>query len=50
MRLQRRLPLPPRPQVKQSPGWAVTQPRPGYHQWTTPSGRQYTKGPKEYPI
>jgi hypothetical protein len=36
--------------VKQSPGWKVTQPRPGYHQWTTPSGRQYTKGPREYPI
>ena len=28
--------------VKQSPGWKVTQPMPGYHQWTTPSGRTYT--------
>lgn len=26
-------------QVKQSPGWKVTQPRPGWHQWETPSGR-----------
>ena len=23
--------------VKQSPGWTVTQPKPGWHQWTTPS-------------
>ena len=36
--------------VKQSPGWKVTQPRPGYHQWTTPSGRTYTAGPMRYPI
>ena len=35
--------------VKQSKGWSVTQPEPGLHQWTTPSGRTYTKGPKEYP-
>ena len=35
--------------VKQSPGWNVTQPRPGWHQWTTPSGRTYTQGPKQYP-
>ena len=35
--------------VKQSPGWSVTQPRPGWHQWTTPSGRTYTQGPAKYP-
>jgi hypothetical protein len=35
--------------VKQSKGWTVTQPRPSWHQWTTPSGRSYTQGPKRYP-
>ncbi len=35
--------------VKQSPGWTVTQPQPGWHQWTTPSGRTYTRGPMQYP-
>jgi hypothetical protein len=35
--------------VKQRPGWSVTQPEPGWHRWTTPSGRSYTKGPKRYP-
>ena len=35
--------------VKQSPGWLVTQPRPGWHQWTTPAGRTYTQEPKCYP-
>jgi hypothetical protein len=35
--------------VKQSPGWSVTQPGPGWHQWTTPSGRTYTQGPMRYP-
>jgi len=35
--------------VKQSRGWTVTQPRPGWHHWTTPSGRTYTQGPKRYP-
>ncbi len=35
--------------VKQSPGWQVTQPRPGWHQWETPAGRTYTQGPKRYP-
>jgi hypothetical protein len=35
--------------VKQSPGWKVTQPRPGWHQWTAPSGRMYIKGPMQYP-
>ena len=36
-------------QVKQSPGWTVTQPWPGWHQWQTPSGRVYIQGPKRYP-
>lgn len=36
-------------QVKQSPGWTVTQPRPGWHEWTTPAGRTYTQAPKRYP-
>jgi hypothetical protein len=35
--------------VKQSPGWDVTQAEPGWHQWQAPSGRTYTKGPKQYP-
>lgn len=35
--------------VKQSKGWRVTQPRPGWHQWETPAGRVYTQGPKRYP-
>jgi Domain of unknown function (DUF222) len=34
--------------VKQSKGWKVTQPRPGWHQWETPSGRCYTQSPKRY--
>jgi hypothetical protein len=36
-------------QVKQSKGWKLTQPRPGWHQWQTPSGRVYTRGPAKYP-
>jgi len=36
--------------VKQSDGWSVTQPRPGWHEWKTPSGRTYTRGPMRYPI
>ncbi|MDX6419276.1 MAG: hypothetical protein QOG28_3896 [Trebonia sp.] len=36
--------------VKQSPGWKVTQPKPGWHEWTTPSGRTYTQGPYRYPV
>ena len=35
--------------VKQTAGWAVRQPRPGWHQWTTPAGRVYTQEPKRYP-
>ena len=34
--------------IKQSNGWNVTQPRPGWHQWTTPSGRVYVQEPKRY--
>jgi len=36
-------------QVKQSEGWDVTEVRPGYHQWTTPSGRTYMQEPWRYP-
>ena len=36
-------------QLKQSDGWDVTETRPGHHQWTTPSGRQYTQEPWRYP-
>ena len=36
--------------VKQSPGWKVTQPKPGWHAWTTPSGRTYTQAPYRYPV
>ena len=36
-------------QVKQSRGWTVTQPQPGWHQWTAPSGRTYVQGPMKYP-
>ena len=35
-------------QVKQSKGWTVTQPRPGWHVWTTPTGRTYTQEPWRY--
>jgi hypothetical protein len=36
-------------QVKQMPGWTVTQPKPGWHAWTTPTGRTYVQGPWRYP-
>jgi Domain of unknown function (DUF222) len=36
--------------VKQSKGWKVKQLPGGVHQWTTPSGKTYSKGPREYPI
>ncbi len=36
--------------VKQSPGWTVTQPKPGWHEWQTPNGRTYTQGPMHYPV
>jgi hypothetical protein len=35
-------------QVKQSAGWTVTQPKPGWHQWTTPTGRTYLQEPWRY--
>jgi hypothetical protein len=35
-------------QVKQSPGWTVAQPKPGWHAWTTPTGRTYTQEPWRY--
>jgi hypothetical protein len=35
-------------QVKQAPGWMVTQPKPGWHMWTTPTGRTYTQEPWRY--
>jgi len=35
-------------QVKQMPGWAVTQPKPGWHVWTTPTGRTYVQEPWRY--
>lgn len=36
--------------AKQAVGWQLAQHLPGYHTWTTPSGRQYTTGPTQYPI
>ena len=36
-------------QVKQSPGWNLTQPKPGWHRWQTPTGRVYTQEPWRYP-
>jgi hypothetical protein len=36
--------------AKQAPGWRLIQHLPGYHTWTTPSGRRYTTGPTTYPI
>ena len=36
--------------VKQSRGWSLTQPRPGWHRWTTPAGRTYTQGPMQYTV
>ena len=35
-------------QVKQMPGWKVTQPKPGWHEWTTPTGRTYIQEPWRY--
>ena len=35
-------------QVKQSPGWNVTQPKPGWHVWTSPTGRAYVQEPWRY--
>jgi hypothetical protein len=36
--------------IKQSPGWNVTQPKPGWHEWATPSSRTYTQAPYQYPV
>jgi hypothetical protein len=35
--------------VKQSKGWDVEQLPSGLHRWTTPAGKQYIKGPRQYP-
>ena len=35
-------------QVKQLPGWTVTQPKPGWHVWKTPTGRTYVQEPWRY--
>ena len=35
-------------QVKQSNGWTVTQPKPGWHVWKTPTGRTYVQEPWRY--
>ena len=35
-------------QVKQMQGWSVTQPKPGWHVWTTPTGRTYVQEPWRY--
>jgi hypothetical protein len=37
-------------QVKQAPGWHLTQPQPGTLTWTTPHGRSYTVRPDRYPV
>ena len=36
-------------QIKQLPGWTLTQPQPGHFQLTTPAGRTYTTTPDPYP-
>jgi hypothetical protein len=35
-------------QLKQLPGWTLTQPQPGTFQWTTPAGRAYTTRPDQH--
>jgi hypothetical protein len=35
-------------QLKQHPGWTLTQPEPGTFRWTTPAGRTYTTRPHRY--
>jgi hypothetical protein len=35
--------------VKQSSGWSVTKPRPGWTQWVTMAGRTYLQAPWRYP-
>ncbi len=34
--------------VKQLPGWTLTQPKPGWHSWSTPTGRTYVQEPWRY--
>jgi hypothetical protein len=41
--------LPGGHRIKQTPGSKVTQPKPGFHEWTTPTGRARTREPKRYP-
>jgi hypothetical protein len=36
-------------QIKQLPGWTLTQTRPGHFQLTTPAGRAYATTPEPYP-
>jgi hypothetical protein len=36
-------------QIKQEPGWTLTQPAPGTFHLTTPAGRTYTTYPDPYP-
>jgi len=36
--------------IKQSPGWHLAQPSPGFFIWTTPSGRSYATEPADYPV
>ncbi|MBV9447891.1 MAG: DUF222 domain-containing protein [Streptosporangiaceae bacterium] len=36
--------------TKQTRGWKLQQFPGGLHQWTTPAGLTYTKGPRQYPI
>jgi hypothetical protein len=36
-------------QIKQEPGWTLTQPQPGTFHLTTPAGRTYATYPDEYP-
>ena len=35
--------------LKHRTNWTVTQTAPGFHEWTTPSGRVYRRGPARYP-
>ena len=37
-------------QVKQAPGWHLTQPEPGVLTWTAPHGGSYTVTPDPYPV
>jgi hypothetical protein len=36
-------------QLKQLPGWTLTQASPGHFEWTTPAGRTYASEPDTYP-